>query len=87
MDLEHRDHQQGRSFTDLQLSGPFRHWRYLHTMTPQGPGTCVLEDTNEYELPLGAVSQLFGGPFVRRKLKQLFAYRHAVRYRALEGPG
>jgi len=28
-DLEHRDYQPGRSFTDLQLAGPFRRSRCL----------------------------------------------------------
>ena len=81
-DLEHRDYQRGRSFTDLQRSGPFRYWKHVHRMIPQGPGACVLEDTIEYELPLGAIGRLFGGPFVRRKLKRLFAYRHDVTRRA-----
>ena len=84
-DLEHRDYQHGRSFTDLQLRGPFRYWKHVHRMIPQGPRACVLEDTIEYELPLGALGRLFGGPFVRRKLKRLFAYRHAVTLRTFEG--
>ena len=84
-DLEHRDYQHGRSFTDLQRRGPFRYWRHLHRMIPQGPDACVLEDTIEYELPLGGLGRLFGRPFVQRKLKRLFAYRHAVTRRAFEG--
>jgi ligand-binding SRPBCC domain-containing protein len=84
-DLEHRDYQYGRSFTDLQRSGPFRYWRHVHRMIPQGPDACVLEDTIEYELPLGGLGRLFGRPFVQRKLKRLFAYRHAVTRRAFGG--
>ena len=85
-ELEHQDYQHGRSFTDRQLTGPFRYWSHVHRMTPQGPDTCVLEDAIEYELPLGALGQLLGEPFVRRKLKRLFAYRHAVTRRAFERP-
>ena len=44
-ELEHRDYQHGRSFTDVQLSGPFRYWKHVHRMIPQGPDACVLEDT------------------------------------------
>ena len=84
-DLEHRDYQHGRSFTDLQRRGPFRYWKHVHRMIPQGPDACVLEDTIEYELPLGGLGRLFGHPFVQRKLKRLFAYRHAVTRRAFEG--
>ena len=83
-DLEHRDYQPGRSFTDLQLSGPFRYWKHVHRMIPQGPHASVLEDTIEYELPLGAIGRVFGRPFVQRKLKRLFAYRHAITLRAFE---
>lgn len=83
-DLEHRDYHHGHSFTDLQLRGPFRYWRHVHRMTPQGPQACLLEDTIEYELPLGAIGRLVGGPLVRRKLKRLFAYRHDVTRRAFE---
>lgn len=84
-ELEHRDYRHGRSFTDVQLSGPFRYWKHVHRMIPQGPHACVLEDTIEYELPFGAIGRLFGRPFVARKLKRLFAFRHAVTRRAFEG--
>ena len=84
-DLEHRDYQHGRSFTDVQRRGPFRYWNHRHLITPQGPDACVLEDTIEYELPLGYLGRLFGRPLVQRKLKRLFAYRHAVTRRAFEG--
>lgn len=83
-ELEHEDYQRGRSFTDRQVSGPFRYWRHVHRMIPQGPDASVLEDEIEYELPFGALGQLLGEPFVRRKLKRLFAYRHAVTRRAFE---
>ena len=81
-DLEHRDYQHGHSFTDVQLSGPFRYWKHVHRMVPQGPDACVLEDIIEYELPLGAVGRVFGRPFVQRKLRRLFAFRHAATRRA-----
>lgn len=84
-ELEHRDYQHGRSFTDVQVSGPFRSWTHVHRMIPQGEEACVLEDTIEYELPFGAVGHLLGRPFVQRKLKRLFEFRHAVTLRALGG--
>jgi ligand-binding SRPBCC domain-containing protein len=84
-ELEHRDYQPGRSFTDLQRRGPFRYWKHVHRMIPDGPDACVLEDTIEYELPFGALGRLAGGWFVRRKLERLFAYRHDVTRRAFAG--
>ena len=81
-DLEHRDYQHGRSFTDLQTRGPFRFWKHVHRMIPEGPDACVLDDTIEYELPLGRVGWLVGRLFVERKLRRLFAYRHDITRRA-----
>lgn len=81
-DLRHVDYQSGRSFTDEQVSGPFRSWRHVHRMIPDGPDACVLDDTIEYELPLGVIGALIGWWFVQRKLKRLFTYRHAVTLRA-----
>jgi len=83
-DLEHRDYQHGRSFTDQQVAGPFRYWKHVHRMIPQGPQASVLEDTIEYELPFGAIGWLVGRPFVQRKLTRLFAFRHEVTRQAFE---
>lgn len=83
-DLEHRDYQHGRSFTDLQLAGPFRYWKHVHRMVPLGPEASVLEDTIEYELPFGTIGWLVGRFFAQRKLKRLFAFRHAVTRQAFE---
>lgn len=75
---EHFDYIEGRQFRDRQLQGPFAHWDHTHSVTPDGPDACWLEDRIEYALPLGALGQLFAGWFVRRKLARLFAYRHSV---------
>ena len=85
-DLEHRDYQQGRSFTDVQLAGPFRYWKHVHRMVPLGPQSSILEDTIEYELPLGMIGWLVGRLFVQRKLRRLFAFRHGVTRHAVEHP-
>ena len=83
-DLEHRDYQYGQSFTDVQVAGPFRYWKHVHRMIPQGPQASVLEDTIEYELPFGTIGWLIGRPFVQRKLTRLFACRHEVTRQAFE---
>lgn len=81
-DLEHRDYQKGRSFTDQQVKGPFRYWKHVHRMIPQGDHQCLLEDRIEYELPFGALGSLIGRPIMQHKLKKLFAFRHEVTRRA-----
>lgn len=66
----------GRGFRDEQVSGPFAHWVHEHRFLPQPDGACVLEDEIEYALPMGALGSLFGGSYVRGKLRQLFHDRH-----------
>lgn len=80
-ELEHRDYQRGRSFTDVQVSGPFNNWKHEHRMIPEASG-CRLEDAIEYELPLGILGRLAGRLFVQPKLRRLFEYRHEVTRRA-----
>ncbi len=77
-DLQHRDYERGRSFSDVQVKGPFRHWKHVHRMISQGPHSSLLEDTIEYALPLGWLGALVGGPIVVRKLRRMFDYRHEV---------
>ncbi len=83
-DLRHADYQYGRSFSDQQIAGPFRSWTHVHRMIPEGPDACVLDDTIRYELPFGSIGALLGGPIMQRKLRRLFAYRHAVTLRAFQ---
>jgi ligand-binding SRPBCC domain-containing protein len=81
--FEHRDYIEGRQFRDVQNSGPFRRWEHTHLFTPESAEACRLEDRIEYELPLGALGNFFGGWLVRRKLARLFAYRHRVTAEAM----
>ncbi|MBC7840763.1 MAG: TIGR01777 family protein [Gemmatimonadaceae bacterium] len=74
--MEHRDYQEGREFTDVQLKGPFTRWTHVHRIEAASDGTSVLVDRIDYELPLGVLGDIGGGWFVRRQLEQLFAFRH-----------
>jgi ligand-binding SRPBCC domain-containing protein len=75
---EHLDYEEGRYFSDAQASGPFAYWKHTHTFEPDGPFSCFLEDRVEYALPFGVLGRYFAGWYVRRKLTNLFAYRHSV---------
>lgn len=68
----------GRLFRDEQQEGPFAKWVHTHRFEPRGEHESELVDHLEYELPLGALGQLFGGGSAARTLEQTFAYRHAV---------
>jgi uncharacterized protein (TIGR01777 family) len=75
---QHGDYQEGRGFSDAQVSGPFARWEHQHAMQPLGTGGCTLEDSIDYALPLGALGHAVGGALVREKLGRMFAYRHRV---------
>ncbi len=74
---QHCDYVEGRQFRDVQVQGPFAKWEHLHTVTPDGPDACWLEDRVAYALPFGRLGRLFRW-LVRRRIRQLFEYRHAV---------
>lgn len=78
---EHSDYREGRSFTDIQTSGPFAYWKHVHSFEPVDERSCILQDKIEYRLPFGIIGQTLGGWWVRRKLERLFEYRHAVTLR------
>ena len=75
---EHRDYLENRQFRDVQVAGPFAVWDHTHRIEPDGPAACYLEDHIRYALPLGSLTHCLAGPFLRRKLDRLFAYRHRI---------
>jgi len=81
---EHTQYEKNHLFQDRQIRGPFASWLHTHLMEPDGKEGCLLIDRIEYELPLGPLGALFGGPFARRKLERMFAYRHDVTKKACE---
>ena len=84
IEAEHVSYERGRSFADRMVKGPFSHWLHRHEIAPAAGGS-TLHDAIEYELPLGALGQLGGGWFVRRMLDKLFAFRHDVTRRYVDG--
>ena len=68
----------GRSFRDVQVRGPFASWQHTHRMEPDGSSTSWLEDRIEYVLPFGWLGRWLGGWMVRRRLDQMFEYRHRI---------
>jgi hypothetical protein len=74
-----------RSFTDLQLSGPYRLWEHTHRLSPVGPGTEIY-DLVRYRLYGGALASLVRRVTVAPWLDEIFDYR-AARLRELLGPG
>ena len=79
----HVEYQPGVVFADRMVRGPFRHWHHRHLVEPAGDQSSRLTDAIEYELPLGLLGRVFGGPIARWQLRKLFAFRHQATARTL----
>jgi ligand-binding SRPBCC domain-containing protein len=62
-----------RSFTDVQLTGPYRLWEHTHRLTPV-PGGTEIYDHVRYRLPGGPLAPLIQ-LIVARWLRMIFDYR------------
>ncbi|MEO5918610.1 MAG: NAD(P)H-binding protein [Candidatus Limnocylindrales bacterium] len=65
---------EGRSFSDVQLRGPYRRWVHTHTFTAVDGGTRI-DDHIEYELPLGPLGRLAHALVVKSQLAAIFQFR------------
>jgi ligand-binding SRPBCC domain-containing protein len=72
-----------RSFTDVQLSGPYPLWEHTHRLRAARAGT-EIHDHVRYRLPGGPLAAL-GAPVVRRWLDEIFDFR-SRRLAELLGP-
>ena len=75
------DYQPPHRFTDIQIEGPYRFWKHLHTFEAVPEGT-IMKDTVTYRLP--ALAFPLHRPLIRKQLKDIFTYR-AVRIAEWEG--
>jgi ligand-binding SRPBCC domain-containing protein len=73
-------------FADLQLRGPYRHWRHLHEFEETRGGT-RMRDVVDYELPLGPLGTVARALFVRKALRRIFDFRRAAIAEILSPPG
>ena len=67
----------GRSFVDLQESGPYRFWWHEHTFRADGDRT-IMEDRVYYAPPLGILGRLANRLFIVPTLRKIFKYRGDV---------
>ena len=72
-----------RSFTDVQLSGPYRLWEHTHRFSPVAGGTEVYDHVR-YGIPGGRLAPAIQRLFVAPRLDEIFDYR-ADRLSALLG--
>jgi uncharacterized protein len=64
----------GRSFADVQESGPYSFWRHEHAFAPDGDRT-IMEDRVYYTPPLRPIAGLANKLFVAPVLRRIFKYR------------
>ena len=76
------DWQPGRSFTDLQLRGPYALWIHEHRFTSRNGGTLV-EDRVAYRLPWEPLSAPVRLLIVRPTIERIFGYRREAIARLL----
>jgi ligand-binding SRPBCC domain-containing protein len=81
LEAVHRECRPPELFTDELVRGPFAHWLHRHRFEAEErdgkPGTRMTDEV-EWRLPLAPVSHWLAGWAVRRRLNQMFAYRHEV---------
>ena len=68
--------QEPNLLVDIALKSPFKYWKHSHVFTQKG-NICELKDIVEYELPFGAIGNLFDF-FIQNELSKMFNYRHKV---------
>lgn len=66
-----------KSFTDFQRKGPYKLWNHFHEFIPNENGV-LIKDTVTYELPFGFLGELAHKLFVKKKLENIFNFRHEV---------
>lgn len=65
------------SFTDFQEKGPYKLWNHHHTFEPNEDGV-LMTDHLTYALPFGLLGRFVHSLVVRRKVEEIFNYRHRV---------
>ncbi len=67
------DYHPPERFTDIQLAGPYRSWRHLHTFEATPGGTLLGEEVS-YRIPVEAA---LAERLINRQLDEIFSYRAA----------
>lgn len=73
-DALHTELVPGVSFTDVMDKGPLAAWTHRHSFSDGGPGTTVMVDEVNYELPAVARGEWAGGK-MDAELQRMFAFR------------
>ena len=75
---EFLDVQEGASFRDLQLTGPFDLFDHTHSFLAVNDDASVMEDRIRFEVPGRTLGDRIGGSYADLELGRVFRYRHRV---------
>lgn len=66
---------EGKSFVDQQLSGPYKLWHHRHTFEEHEDGV-IMTDLVHYSIGFSLLGEIPHKLFVKKKLEHIFHYRH-----------
>lgn len=66
-----------KSFTDVQLSGPYSKWEHQHDFITYKNGT-LIKDEVVYKVPMGFLGKITAGPFVNHDVQNIFKFRSQI---------
>ncbi len=76
-------------FTDVQVKGPFRHWRHRHGFEPAplaGEDGTLVQDDLEYDVGFGKLGDALSRWLVAGRIRQTFEERQRRLSELLRGP-
>ena len=76
------DLDEGKSFSDTQITGPFSSWTHQHSMQTINSTSSLLVEKINFKLPI--LDSFLGEIFTESKLKPLFNYRFRVMFNDLK---
>lgn len=68
------DVKEFKSFTDMQLKGPYSLWEHTHTFAERDGGV-FMTDKVTYRLPFGILGRIMHRLIVRKRIEEIFNYR------------
>ena len=69
------DWKPNKKFSDVQLKGPYNHWRHTHEFEEKNGGT-LIKDSILYKVPFGIPGDLVAGQLIKKDLEAIFNYRY-----------
>lgn len=77
------EHDRPREFVDIQVRGPFAHWRHRHTFESTIEGTRMVDEI-DFRSPCGVLGRVVDRLALERYLRRLIATRNAWLKASLE---